>query len=216
MCMAGLILNTSWILSKINDEAFDRVKGKFQENRISFVNPKDHAMAGPLLAVLCDNKIIPLIDRLQFAQIIQSIIPKDVLELRWMNRYCDLMLRSLGNVQQNTAKDVRANNYANHLVNTMIPDFKKENQGVAKEASFMESLAFIYKIASCLLRCTAHNVYPFDLTVDRKTMEELEHRIFRLPVGIFESYSNEARAYALLVSWILEEVICEEDGIEEE
>ena len=214
--MANLNVNLYGILMKLNDDAFNRLKGNFQTNRESFVNSKDHPMAGPLLQVLCDDRIMSKMDKEQFSQILQAIIPKDILELRWLGKYCDLLVRALGNVQQNTSKDARANRYANNLIDSMIPDFKKDLQSSAKALSFPETLAFIYKISTCLFRCTAHNQYPFEISVDRNIMTELEKRIFKLPGNIFGSYRNEERAYVLLISWIIEEIICEQDGIKED
>ena len=213
--MATLIIDVSKVLSKIDDEAFERVKAKLQVNQKAFADPKDHPMAGALLSLLCDDKVIKTLDREHFARIIQAVIPKDILELKWLCRYCDLIVRTLGNVQQNTNKDERASKYANHLINTLVPEFKKITQSSTKVTDFTEPLSFVYKIASCLLRCTAHNQYPFDLTVDYNMMEELEKRIYKLPVNIFESYKKEERAYVLFISWILEEIICEQDGLEE-
>lgn len=213
--MSTLNVNVYGILMKLNDGAFIRLKEKFLDNRESFVYSKDHPMAGPLLQVLCDEKIMPVIGKEQFAQIIQAIIPKDILELRWLGKYCDLLVRALGNVQQNTSKDDRASKYANNLINSMIPDFKNNLQSAAKAITFPESLAFIFKISTCLLRCTAHNQYPFEVSVDREIMAELEKRIFKLPGNIFGSYRNEERAYTLLISWIMEEIICDQDGIGE-
>ena len=214
--MAALNVNLPDVLFKINDEAFRRVKIRIQTKRNDFINPKDHPMAAPLLGVLCSDDILPILNRNQMTQIIQAMIPNDILELKWLCRYCDLLVKALGNVQQNTKKDERASKYTDYLINTLIPEFKKTTQSSTKTSNFAEPLSFIFKIASCLLRCSAHNKYPFDLTVDRSTMEELAKRINKLPVNIFESYRNEERAYGLFISWILEEIICEQDGVEEE
>ncbi len=211
--MAGLMVNMKAILTSLNDEAFNRIKFKLQNNRLAFANPKDHPMAGPLLQVLCEDNIIGMINRDHMSNIIEAIIPKDILETKWLSRYCDLLLRSLGSVQQNTSKDIRARKYADHLINTMIPDFKKSVQNTTKATKYIDDLSFIYKTASCLLRCTAHNKYPFSFSLDWKSMNELEKRMYKLPGSIFDQYRNEERAYVLLLSWILEEVICDQDGI---
>ncbi len=212
--MAGLNVNMNNVLDSLSDAAFIRIKAKFKINKTLFINAKDHPMADPLLQVILDDRIFPLMSRDLFAKVIMSIIPRDILELRWLGKYADLLVRTLGNVQQNTTKDPRANMYANHLLNTMIPDFKKNIQSSQKSASFTDELGFIFKISSCLLRCTAHNKYPFDLILDTGIMQELEYKVSKLPGNLFGSYRNEERAYALLISWILEEVLCEQDGIE--
>lgn len=212
--MSALSVNVSGILSQINDEAFNRIKGKLQVNRETFVNSREHSMAGPLLGIICDEKILSSLDRERFATVIKAVVPNDILEMKWLCKYCDLLLRAMGNLQQNTGKDERASKYANHLINRMIPEFKKLTLSSAKTSTFIEPLAFIFKISSCLLRCTAHNQYPLELTVEKASMEELEKRIFKLPGNIFGSYRNEERAYALFISWILEETIIDQDGTE--
>lgn len=214
--MTSLNVNIYGVLAKLNDAAFNRVKCKLRDKKDVFIIPRDHPMAAPLLSLLCDDRLFASLDRELVSQIVQVAIPKDILELKWLAKYCDLLLRSLGNVQQNTAKDARASRYADHLVNKMIPEFKKEIQSSSKAARFVESLSFIYKVAACLLRCTAHNEYPFELSVDRGIMEELEKGIYKLPGNIFGAYRNEERAYVLFVSWVLEEILCDQDGIEEE
>ena len=77
--MAGMVVNVFGVLSKLNDEAFSRLKSKIQENKTHFINPKDHPVAGPLLNILCDNRIIAVMDRELLAQVIQAMIPKDIL-----------------------------------------------------------------------------------------------------------------------------------------
>ena len=213
--MPGLQVNVYRLVSRIPDESFDRIKTKFSEKKDSFVNPKDHPMAGPLLAVLLDDRLLPLLDRELFSRSIQAVVPKDIIELKWLAKYTDLLVRTLGDVQKNTAKDERASKYANHLINKLIPDFKKKLQSSAKAEKLPEELAFIYKVTACLLRCVAHNKYPFELEVDREIMSELEKRIVKLPGNIFSAYSNEERAYAMFLSWVLQEILCEQDGIEE-
>lgn len=209
-----MTVNISGLLLELSDDAFCRVKTKFQSHKNVFITSKDHPIAAQLVDVLCDDKIMASLDRTLFGQMVHSLYFEWTFEMKNLSRYCDLLVKTLGNVQQNTSKDSRANKYANHLINTMIPEFKKDLQSTQKAQSFSRPLSLIYKITACLQYCTAHNRYPFSLLVDLDMLVELEQRVYKQPGNII-GFGIE-RSYTLLISWIMEEIICAQDGIEVE
>ena len=207
------------VCSNLSDGAFARLKTKVLTNRSSFrlFNSDTNTSGNILVDLLFEQKVFSSMDRTMFAKLFSALIRSPLWEVRWLSSYCDLIIKVLDINTKTFEKAKRAEKYREYLKNKMIPGCKKAIQDSKSDLNDLDSLAQIYKIAACLLRCKLGNEMRFDLYIDRETLAELESRIKSTGSTFFgPAHKYESISYILLITWILEEMICEEDGIEEE
>ena len=160
-----------------------------------------------------------------FGFMVESIYPDGIREVGWLSKYCDLLTRTLDSAKQKEISNHRAQLYYDHLQNVLIKEFKTKI-GNQKQTPIPEDiwkdLTDIYKIATALFAYLSGGDFSLDLTEAQmdaleNTLRTNDYVLRKIgPIRGFDGYSHDDRQYAVMISWILIEILKSEDGIGEE
>lgn len=177
-------------------------------------------MAGGLMDVICDSKVINSLSVDQLIKVIESIFPDSVLGEGWISKYGAILLRVVSEFKLKKT-DARAVKYDKYMSDDLIP---KLNAG-ARSGTVMddlERLEDIYKVAVCLYRFYHEIEAEFTFDVDLESMEKLNKAVQNVVIagnnvlGIkFILGGIEDRQYAIFMSWVLEEILSKHEGLKE-
>ena len=85
----------------------------------------------------------------------------------------------------------------------------------------LEPLVDIYKVTACLFRFYTNNEKQFVFDLDRNDMDVLNKAVVNTKgtggavLGFpLVPLRQEERQYAIFLSWVLEELLCEQEGLE--
>ena len=210
------------VVSALQDNAAI-IRKQFAAERKRFV-PKDQPAVGALLDLLCQEPVSTVLSHEAFGKMMEAILSDNVLDLRWLCRYCELISRSLAGRREKALADARAARYEQYLQNELIPSIKRQTANAKQATNMCElwlTLADIFKIAAALYNC--YSGTPFSMRVPRKAMERLTASLekpanpppAKLRPGInLNLFRPEERSFAVLLSWMLTEIICIQDDID--
>lgn len=210
------------VMSALNKNAVV-IRKQFTAERKRFV-PKDQPAVGALLDLLCQEPVSIALSHEAFGTMMEAVLSDNVRDVRWLSRYCELISRSLAGSREKTHNDARAARYEQYLQNELIPSIKQQT-GNTKQAPNMRelwlTLADIFKIAAAL-----HSYYsgaPFSMRISRDAMEHLTSSLQKpvnpppaklRPAISIDLFRPEERSFAILLSWILTEIVCIQDDID--
>lgn len=189
---------------------------------------KENAMASTFFALLCSEKISAVMTDEEFGTMLEAVFSDGVRDVRWLGRYCDMLLRSVNLAKGKNQDDQRAARYDKHLQTVLVPEFKKKT-GNPKEApeaqALWDDLVDIYKIAAALYAGYTGGGFTLQVTLpvlkalektlrDNRVSAELPAGLLQKQINSIDPYRRDEREYAVVLSWFLTEMICDQDGIE--
>ena len=212
--------NTLMYLQLLKEDSLRRIKQRMSNESDQLMDKKTNQTAGKLLDILFDPELITKLMPDQLIQVLTAIYPANILRGAWLGKYCDMLLRIIDMAKRNKV-DQRAAAYEKNLREVRVPALKNSCQ--KKEILDNPApLVDIYKITACLYRYYARNEQKFSFDADLQSMERLNKALqgvkaIGTPVlGVAGgAVSQEERQYALFLSWVLEEMLCKQDGLEE-
>lgn len=158
---------------------------------------------------------------------VESLFTDKQRDIRWLSTYCDILMCALTSKKGKAADDTRSKQYCDYLQNTLIPDFKKRitAKQPPNQSEIWADLVDIYKIVTALFAFFAGGNFSLDIKyIDMTALEGMLRSnsvtvnqggpVLQLPVKTLNAYSAKDRQYAVLLSWIIMAMICEQDGIE--
>ena len=207
---------TSQYLTTLNETSFLNFRSKLATQSDHVIDKKVHPMAGGLFGVLCEKSVIRNLSVDQVIRIIDSIFPTNVLEEAWLAKYCDFMLRVI-EIPNRKTPDNRAAKYEQYLRDVLIPAQRK-GANTNDIWDDVDTLVDIYKVCTCLYRYYSRKEKAFDFNVTRDDMERLNEALFMISSmgGLFGMPAGvrlEDRQYTVILSWILEELLCVQEDI---
>ena len=165
-----------------------------------------------MFSVLCKPDILFSLNRDDLGSILQSIFPNSIRDLEWYAKFGEMIVKGFSGVNRYIDNDERAMIYYNHLYQTIVPELQSEYKRDGK-AYFVERLIDVYKILSCLLRYAFDESPSFSIEVDKEALEDFENRIIKYQEENKNIYTFQERTYTKLITWIITELIIEQDGI---
>lgn len=214
---------TILFLSKLSEEGLESLKDKICSEGSKLIDAKAQPVACKLFEVLCNQRILIQMNADQLTQSLEAIFPEAVIAEGWAGKYCDMLLKVLDEVRIGMPQtNERAKIYEKHLRETLVPNLKKGAQS-GTVLDDLEPLTDIYKTLACLLRTCKKRESKFAFEVTREDLDQLNEAVrnirgtgtgvlgmslFTIPV------SQDERQYATLLSWILEEYLSDQEGIE--
>ena len=210
---------TTIYLKQLNEDGIRRIKQKISVGMELLIDKKVHPMAGGLMSILCEQELISRLSVDQLIKMIESIFPETIREEGWITKYGDLLLRIIDEAKKGKS-DSRADGYEKHLREILIPALKKgaHTNDVMDD---LEPLEDVYKTTVCLYRYYKDKEKKFSFHADRESMDKLNMVIQSIkgvanPVlGIdFLPVRTEDKQYAVLLSWILEELLIIDEELE--
>ena len=210
---------TSLYLTKLSINSIRNLKNKMATQSDFLFDKKAYPMAGDLFNILCEDSILQSLSVEQLIRIINSIFPSYVLEEIWLTKYCDFMLRVI-DIPNRKAPCKRAAKYENYLKEVLIPAQRKGAQS-NDIWDDVDTLTDIYKVCVCLYRYYSKGEKVFEFSAARDDMERMNTALNTIPVngllGVFPGpFRAEDRQYAIFMSWLLQELLCVQEGIETE
>ena len=207
-----------------------KIRQKFTANYKVFVSEKENPLAVALLGIFCNGKVQAVVSDKEFGQVLEAVFGDGKRELSSLCKYCDMLTRTLNCVKTKAHTDALAERYDKHLQGNLIPRFKKlvsNTKSVPNQDEIWAYLVDIYKFSTALYAYYTGSV--FCMSVTRKDMNEIENTLrsndiaakqpahfLKQPINSIDPYRREERQYAILISWILIEMICEQDGLNRE
>lgn len=203
---------TTLYLKQLDEESLQNIRKRFSKESSLLIDKKAHPMAGGLMSVICDSKVISGLSVSQLIKVVDSIFPESVLEEGWITKYGDLMLRIIDEAKKQQM-DNRAAKYEKHLREVLIPTLRKGSRS-GDVLDDLDTLVDIYKVTACLFRYYTEEKAVFDFRADYDCMEKLNKSIQNVKgVGnqilgiVFVPLRQEDRQYATFLSWVLEELL---------
>lgn len=207
---------TTLYLKQLDGDSLQRIRQRISAESDQLMDKKAHPMAGGLMDVICDSKVIDNLSVDQLTKVIESIFPEPVLEEGWIARYGDLLLRII-DAAKKKKPEARAEKYERHLREILVPALKAGSHS-GDVLDDLETLVDVYKVTTCLFRYYTENDSVFTFEADLSSMEKLNQSIQNVKgtgnqlLGIvFVPVRSEERQYATFMSWILEELLCKQE-----
>lgn len=217
------------VLEALHENAKE-IRRKFTVSYKAFVSKKENPLAVALLGILCNGKVQAVISNKEFGQMLEAVFDDGKRELTSLGKYCDMLTRTLNCVKTKAHTDALAERYDKHLQGNLIPQFKKmvgNTKNVPNQDEIWACLVDMYKFSTALY--AYYTGSPFCMNITRKDMNELVKTLrnndiaakqpahfLKQPINNFDPYRREERLYSILISWILIEMICEQDGLNRE
>ena len=212
---------TTEYLTKLDKTAFKRIRDRIGKEYDKLIDKKAHPMAGGLMEVICDPKVLDGFSRDQLIKVVESIFPESVMEEGWLAKYGDFMIRIL-DVAKKKKTCERAAKYENYLRAILVQTLKLGSRS-GSIWDDLDTLVDIYKTTVCLFRYYTDSEAEFVFQADRNDMEKLNQSIqnekstgTQLLGVVFVPAKAEERQYAIFLSWILEEMLAKQECAETE
>ncbi len=213
---------TADYVEQLEEDSFETIKQKMVADSGILLDKKNHPMAGGLLSVICDQDIMKLIDKEKMVKIVESIFPGNILAENWLSRYAEILLRIIDVSKKKNKTDDRAQRYEKYLREALAPKLKNSTR-FSEAQTILDILIGIYKSVACLLKYYTDINAEFVFEVDMAAMDQLNKAIQNIQgvgnqiLGIeFVPVRQEERQYAVFLSWILEEILSKQEGLERE
>ena len=207
---------TTLYLKQLDGDSLQRIRQRISAESDQLMDKKAHPMAGGLMDVICDSKVIDNLSVDQLTKVVESIFPEPVLEEGWIAKYGDLLLRII-DAAKKKKPEARAEKYERHLREILVPALKAGSRS-GDVLDDLETLVDVYKVTTCLFRYYTENDSVFTFEADLSSMEKLNQSIQNVKgtgnqlLGIvFVPVRSEERQYATFMSWILEELLCKRE-----
>lgn len=204
------------LMSRLENDNATTIRMKFISGRRHFVS-KDNMLATSLLDVVCTDKIMSVINNEDFGMILDSLFPKNFFEIRWLNRYLDLLVRTLDCEKTQAKVDSLCEQFS-HEFQDRVQELRKNLVTIKDpdDSELWQSLIDIFKLAT-ILRNHYHGK-GISVYVTRQDMEFLEkalrdNRVAANIVQKIDTFRQDERQFAVLLSWFLIEMICDQDNI---
>ena len=226
-------------LEELSDEGFRNIKAKFVANKEKIVSIHLDRVTYELLKIFSAPDLLIEFDRVRFASVLNCFCPTSVLWSSHIERYVDELIAIVKEKktdkpnQDDTKKDLE---YLYEL-----SDACKKSIENMQQYEVVQYLVDMYKFVTCLGRNKEE--YGYRLQVDKSALYDTENRLllrdedmrakamsFSIAGSTGKNYiieKNEqkmrytrpeiaGRRHLFLLSWFLEELICDQDGIGEE
>lgn len=207
---------TTLYLKQLDDDSLQKIRQRISKESDLLIDKKTHPMAGGLMDVICDFKVIGNLSADQLIKVIESIFPEYVLEEGWIAKYGDLLLRII-DAAKKKKPETRTEKYEKHLREILVPALKAGSRS-GDVLDDLETLVDAYKVTTCLFRYYTEQDSEFTFEADLTSMEKLNQSIQNVKgtgnqlLGIvFVPVRVEERQYATFMSWILEELLCKQE-----
>ena len=211
---------TTLYLKLLDEDGLQQIRHRISKESDLIIDKEAHPMAGGLMNVICEPKVMNNLSADQLIKVIESIFPESVLGEGWISKYGIILMRVI-NENKLKKTDARAAKYEKYMSDVLIPAL---NAG-ARSGSVMddiERLEDTYKVAVCLYRFYHEKATEFVFDVDFESMEKLNKAVQNdiitggsvLGIRIFPG-GLEDRQYATFMSWVLEELLSEHEGLKE-
>lgn len=209
---------TSLYLKQLDEDSLQHIRQRISQESDLLIDKKAHPMAGSLMNVICDPKVIDNLSADQLIKVTDAIFPEYVLEEGWIIKYGDLLIRTVDEAKKREPAK-RAENYEKHLREILIPALRAgaHSNDVLDD---IEPLEDVYKTSVCLYRYYKNKEKEFVFRADRESMEKLNHALQDIKgvgnqlLGIeFAPVRTEDRQYASFLSWILEELLIKDEEL---
>ena len=161
---------TASYLKFLEKEDMEKIREKICHETDSLIDKKAHPMAGGLMSVLSEETVIKHLSVEQMIRIIESIFPPSITEQRWLNKYCNILLRVIDDTSKPTKQDNRAQEYENQVRGVLVPLMQKKAIS-GKALDNPDTLIDIYKVVACLYRFYKQREKHFIFKMDRNGME---------------------------------------------
>lgn len=212
---------TTLYLKHLDAGKLQSIRDRISQDSDLLIDKKAHPMAGGLMNVLCDPKVINGLSADQLIKVIEALFPDWITEEGWIAKYGDLLLRIIDATKKKKADD-RAEKYEKHLRTILVPALKTGSRS-GDVMDDLDQLVDAYKVSVCLYRYFTENEKEFDFSADKENMEKLNQSILHIKgtgnqvLGIeLAPVKTEEKQYALFLSWILEELLLEQEAIKAE
>ena len=206
------IISFKWIFDRLTNFGFEKVKEKIAKNKYYFVSEDETPLAYSFFEVLCDDNVRKMIDHKQMENIMESIIPDEYLAFSWLDKFGELLRSAFGGINTYLIEGSRAYKYYESLFDDLIPEMQENVLNDGDYSNYFEQLIVIYKVLAALNYHVDYDVL-FSLELNRQAFSNLEKQIVDYQEQS-NDYTFDERAYTLIMCWLLEEKICEEDCIE--
>lgn len=199
------------VLSNLGEESLNRIIDQFVDNREVFISSKSDALASVLFDILCETDVINHLSLDHFARLLNSVFPYSIRELLWLPKYCNTILDTVKDLEKYRLSERPARFYK-YLKNTLIPELIADINKDDGKADFLNRLTDIYKVATALLYYLNNDV-DFSMEITREMLIDLEKSIDTNANKNKSSFTPLEQSYAMFFSWILVEIISEQDGL---
>ena len=211
--MEDYSLSVIHMIRDLSNDSIRRLKYLLAGNQKFFVNPDVNASAAGLLRVVCYPTVMESLSRSMCAETLKSLFPPDVLMFSRLEKYMNALL-SVNEIDEQKLKDRIACRYYENLMHEKIPLLEKYITQGERQLEVFCQLADVYKTIACFESYQKkQKAFVFQADVD--SLGEIDNRIFdyikeRLNAG----YSIAELHYFALLSRILREMICDQDGVD--
>lgn len=209
---------TTLYLKQLDDAGLQNIRNKISRESDLLIDRKAQPMAGGLMTVICDPKVINGLSVEQLMKVMESLFPDWITEEGWVEKYGELLLRIV-DATKKKKNDPRAEKYENHLRQILITTLRSSSRS-GDVLDDLDSLVDAYKVTACLLRFYSENDSAFVFEADRDCMEKLNQSIQNGKgtgnqiLGIVNiPMRMEERQYATFLSWVLEELLIGQEEI---
>lgn len=206
----------SGVLSNLTETGYSRFKQKCSQHMNYFRESKERPLTKALFDAAFSPSVIQNISREQLQEVFNAVFPMRVRYIVWFDTYCEILCRAYNGLYGRIAGDGRAIQYFKHLFHTLIPEFRNVIKNEDGKSDFVNRLIEINKILSCLNRYAYNDNSSFSMNTDHDSLKNMESQIVGYLNNHMGEYEYRERVYVNLICWIIEELICEQDGVAEE
>lgn len=229
-------------LNELSDDGFANVKEKFIAEREKLADHFYQSTEFELLKLLCEQGIINGFDRTLFAKLLNCFFRLKGVELGKFKMYVNRLKSTLDEprIKHIGGPDACiALEHLHELENCLYRSIEEGKPREILQYEVIQYLVDIYKTISCLGNIDENSKYCFEISklslnnTNSRLQDLLDEKIYdgmldyesvqkKVNVDVhvqliinYNRYFREKR-YIIFLSWILTELICDQDGITEE
>lgn len=212
---------TTLYLKQLDNISLQHIRDKISRESDLLIDKKAHPMAGGLMNVICNPKVINGLSVDQLMTVIDSLFPDWITEEGWVAKYGELLLRIIDAAKKKKT-DPRAEKYEKYLRQILVVTLRSSSRS-GNVLDDLDSLVDAYKVTACLLRFYTENDSDFVFEADMDCMQKLNQSIQngkgtgnQILGIVYIPVRTEERQYATFLSWVLEELLCKQESVGQE
>lgn len=209
-------LSFTVLMNRLEEESAQNIREKFLRGRRYFI-PRDNTLAKSLLDIIAMDKVTSILTNGEFGLIMDSVFPNSFFDIHYLSRYCDLLIRTCDCLKTQIKPTALCEMYNQEFL-YRVQNLKRRLATYTnpEDNELWQEMIDIYKFATIMHKQYSGQKASFIVT--RQEMEFFENtlrsnQVAQNIVQRIDPFRQDEREFAVLLSWILIEMICEQDCI---